>query len=605
MDDYIRFAGRTGVLANGPLPWLVGALAVAAALGLRLAVAPLEAGVPYVTFFPAVMLAAFLGGGRAVVAALAASVAVVAWKLLSPTPVVAVGPDIAWTLPFFAASAAACALPVLMLRRAVAALDRGRRDLRDSEARYRVLFAAMSEGFAVADLEPAGAGAPARWRVVEANPAFARLAGVAASAAAGRTLDELLPGMPESWGERLAAVARTGAPAHFDGPAGPAGGRYEVFAFRVAPGRVAQLLLDVTERRRAEDALALSEERFRLAARAIQGLVYDWDVASGRVERSDGLRGLVGLDPSEVPPTRDAWTARVHPDDLRRLQAEGTAVPGRLWEDGGSHFAAEYRVRHADGRWISVWDQGLVLRGDDGRPVRVVGSTVDVTARKALEDDLQAALARQEILTREVHHRVKNSLQVVSSLLRIHARQTRDEAVRAAFADATARIQAVALAHQMLYRDGEVMHAAVGPFVHQLAGQLESLFRDAGPRRVRVAVDGPGWRMPADDLVPFALVVNELATNALRHAYPVDAAGEVRLELRSGPDGGGRLSVRVEDRGRGLPEGFDPARADTLGMQLVTTLVRQLGGTLAAESPPRGGSLFTVTLPMRGMRAAA
>jgi two-component sensor histidine kinase/PAS domain-containing protein len=602
MDAYLRFAGRTGVLDAGPLPWAIGLLAAAAAAGLRIAVAPIDAGIPYVTFFPAVMLAAFVAGPRAAAAAVAASVGAVGWLLLPDGPFLG---DRSWTLAVFAAAATACAVPIVMLRRAVAALEGGRRELRDSEARYRVLFSAMSEGFAVLDLEAGAAEGGDRWRVAEANPAFARLAGTTPVAAAGRALDELLPGASGDWRDRLGRVARTGAPTHFDGALDPPGGWFEVYAFRVAPGRVAVLLLDVTGRRRAEAALALSEERFRLAARAIQGLVYDWDVASGAVVRSEGLRDLVGLDPSDLPPTRDAWTERVHPDDLARLLADGSASPARLGADEASHFAAEYRVRHADGRWITVWDQGLVLRGGDGRPRRVVGSTVDVTVRRSLEDDLQAALARQEILTREVHHRVKNSLQVVSSLLRIHSRQTRDEAVRAAFADATARIQAVALAHQMLYRDGEVMHAAVGPFVRQLADQLQSLFREAGPRRVRVEMAGPGWRMPADDLVPFALVVNELATNALRHAYPPGEEGEVLLELRSGLDGGSSLHVRVEDRGRGLPDGFDPARADTLGMQLVTTLVRQLGGTLAAEDLPGGGSRFTVTLEMRGLRAAA
>jgi two-component sensor histidine kinase/PAS domain-containing protein len=606
MDAYLRLVGRAGVLDTGPLPWAIGILSALAAFGLRIAVAPVDAGIPYVTFFPAVMFAAFVAGARAAAAAVAVSVVVVAWQLLPDGRILG---DRSWTLAFFAVAATACAVPIVMLRRAVAALEGGRRELRDSEARYRVLFSAMSEGFAVLDLEADGeAGAPDhgdRWRVAEANPAFARLAGTTAAAAAGRSLDELLPGATDEWRDRLGRVARSGAPTHFDGALDPPGGWFEVYAFRVAPGRVAVLLLDVSGRRRAEAALSLSEERFRLAARAVQGLVYDWDVETGSVVRSEGLRDLVGLDPADLPPTRDAWTERVHPDDLVRLLADGTAAPPRLGTDDASHFAAEYRVRHADGRWVTVWDQGLVLRAEDGRPRRVVGSTVDVTARRALEDDLQAALARQEILTREVHHRVKNSLQVVSSLLRIHSRQTRDEAVREAFADATARIQAVALAHQMLYRDGEVMHAAVGPFVRQLADQLQSLFREAGPRRVRVEMEGPGWRMPADDLVPFALVVNELATNALRHAYPPGEEGDVLIELRSGLDGGNRLQVRVEDRGRGLPAGFDPARSETLGMQLVTTLVRQLGGTLSAEDPPGGGSRFTVTLEMRGLRAAA
>ena len=150
------------------------------------------------------------------------------------------------------------------------------------------------------------------------------------------------------------------------------------------PGRVRGCVfaaLDITERKKAEGRLRASEGRFRLAAEAVNGLIYDYDVAAGTVWRSSGLKGLVGYAPDEAEPTPDWWFRLAHPDDVRG----GERQAADLYAGSAATFDAEYRVRHRDGHSVHVWERGQVVRGADGRPVRVVGSTVDVTARKEAE----------------------------------------------------------------------------------------------------------------------------------------------------------------------------------------------------------------------------
>jgi PAS domain S-box-containing protein len=144
---------------------------------------------------------------------------------------------------------------------------------------------------------------------------------------------------------------------------------------------------DVTARRLVERNLQASEERFRLAAQAIDGVVYDWNVQTGEVYRSEGLYHLIGTRPEEAAPTREWWTERIHPDDLKFL----TSTIFALQTSEAKSYDFEYRVRHADGHWVDVWDRGYLVRNDQGLVARVVGSSSDITARKRLERALRVS----------------------------------------------------------------------------------------------------------------------------------------------------------------------------------------------------------------------
>jgi PAS domain S-box-containing protein len=152
----------------------------------------------------------------------------------------------------------------------------------------------------------------------------------------------------------------------------------------------------LAERLRSEvvEQLGASEERYRLAMRAVQGMVFDWDVRSGHVERSEGLERLLGYPTGETEATAEWWRALVHPDDVA---TQGRPAQAAM-ERGEERFVVEQRLRHRDGRWIDVRDVGFVVYGEDGRPLRAVGSSVDVTHEKRLAAELQRTGERQALL---------------------------------------------------------------------------------------------------------------------------------------------------------------------------------------------------------------
>ncbi|GJD81845.1 sensor histidine kinase [Methylobacterium gregans] len=229
--------------------------------------------------------------------------------------------------------------------------------------------------------------------------------------------------------------------------------------------------------------------------------------------------------------------------------------------------------------------------------------------RQRTEGLLRAALARQDLLAREMSHRVKNSLAIVASLLALQARSAEagpdGEAVRAALIDARSRVEAIAGVHDQLWRqgDGQSDHGHdAAPGEIDLASFLQTLtanLQSGAPRHRLVCTVAP-LRIAADLAIPIGLLVNELVTNAIKYAYPVadcPAGGEIRVRTVLAE---GRLILDVADDGVGLPEDFDIARATrSLGMRVIVNLSRQLGATLA--TPRSGpGAHFHLAVPLPG-----
>jgi two-component sensor histidine kinase len=201
----------------------------------------------------------------------------------------------------------------------------------------------------------------------------------------------------------------------------------------------------------------------------------------------------------------------------------------------------------------------------------------ELRANKAL---LQQALDDQDVLTREISHRVKNSLQLVAGLLNMQGRASGNEDLRRALSDAEARVHTIAQVHDRLWRHNEMRSVNLAEFLGELCTKL----RGSAPHfTVGCSIDPVV--VPTDFAVPLGLLVNELVTNAFKYAYP-EAFGEVRVELTS--DSPERLRLEVSDRGIGLPSDFDPARSRSLGMRLVASLTRQLGGHLQWQDAQPG-----------------
>jgi two-component sensor histidine kinase len=229
-----------------------------------------------------------------------------------------------------------------------------------------------------------------------------------------------------------------------------------------------------------------------------------------------------------------------------------------------------------------------VWSADDGRLLKLVGEIfANALQRRDAEDRLRASLKEKELLLREIHHRVKNNLQVVDSLLYLQGRAAAgaDAApLRAALAQSQGRIRAMAKIHELLYRSHDIGRLMFCEYLEELAG----LFRGSTmvPFGVELTVCGCRTVLDLDRAIPCGLIVNELVTNSMIHGYPDGGPGRIAICVKEGLEG--RYALTVEDDGIGFAGDFAGAPAKTLGLRLVRDLSRQLGGEMRIGRPAVG-----------------
>jgi two-component sensor histidine kinase len=269
----------------------------------------------------------------------------------------------------------------------------------------------------------------------------------------------------------------------------------------------------------------------------------------------------------------------IAPEDYQRVDdAAHRAFDPR----GDGRFEVQMRVIRSDGqeRWIDSRSQTFFEgEGTARHPVRTVGAMVDITARVAQEVALRDSLQEKETLLREVHHRVKNNLQIIASLLHFQAKRVRDPADLAAFADGRDRLRAMILVHEKLYQSPDLSRIDFGSYLKVLVRDLQQSYSARGrDLTVNVSTDPVG--LPIEIAVPCGMIVCELLTNVFKYAFPDGGSGDATVSLTAD---GSHVKLGVSDNGVGLPEGFDPRNSSSFGWQLIRNLTAQVGGEVNVD----------------------
>jgi two-component sensor histidine kinase len=210
----------------------------------------------------------------------------------------------------------------------------------------------------------------------------------------------------------------------------------------------------------------------------------------------------------------------------------------------------------------------------------------EIAVRKRVEKQLVVSIEEKEVLLREIHHRVKNNLQIISSLLSLQADYVSEPRVVGMFRDSQRRVRSMALIHERLYQSQGLARVDFGEYVRSLIDRLFDVMYGPDESTVNLEVDTNDISLAIDTIVPCGLIVSELVSNSLKHAFPDGRGGKIRISLHS--DGPGRFELIVADDGIGFPQDLDFQGASTLGLQLVSTLARQLGGSIAIDRDRRG-----------------
>jgi len=331
---------------------------------------------------------------------------------------------------------------------------------------------------------------------------------------------------------------------------------------------------DVTVKRRIEAALRESEARFRMMADTAPVMV--WMAGPDTHITFINKRWLEFTGRTVQEEIGDNWFTGIHADDLDRcrksyLQAFKSEQP----------FFLEYRLRRHDGEYRWIMDTGVPLFDEEGQFGGYIGTCMDLTERKDMEDQLRRMLKEKESLLREVHHRVKNNLQVISSLLNLQSASIKDPVVNQLFRECQVRITSIALLHETLHRSHDLSRIKMGDYIRTLTGHL---FRSYGvdPTLISLELNVDDVEFDIDTGLTCGLIIDELVSNCLKHAFIDDSGGTVHIDLLDHVDG--TFTLCVSDNGIGIPKDGVLNNPDSLGLELVTLLAEKLDGSTELRS---------------------
>jgi PAS domain S-box-containing protein len=338
------------------------------------------------------------------------------------------------------------------------------------------------------------------------------------------------------------------------------------------PVRMTGINLDITARKQAEEQFRQSEERLHLALDAARMGFWDRNLQTWQGVWSNNLERLYGFAPRTYDGTYETFLARIHPDDRDRVFATNQ----RSLQSGG-HCDLEFRVVLPDGSIHWIQSQSQVYYDETNQPVRMSGIDVDISDRKRAQLRIQESLQEKEVLLQEIHHRVKNNLQIICSLLDLQAQHIEEAALLEMFRESQHRVRSMALVHEKLYQSQDCAKINFAEYIESLTSYLFQAYAvDAA--NVALMLDIDKVILDIDTAIPCGLIINELVSNALKHAFYSHAEGEINVALKAISEQD--FLLRVRDNGRGLPANFDLNKVKSLGLQLVKVLTKQLEGTL-------------------------
>lgn len=446
---------------------------------------------------------------------------------------------------------------------------RAEEELKSSEERMRILFEYAPDGYYLNDF---------KGNFVDGNRAAEELTGYRRDELIGKNFLKLKLLSPKEIPKAAALLAKN----VLGHPTGPdefilhrKDGTHVVVDIRTFPVKIKgqSLVLgnvrDITKRKQAEEAVRESEEKHRTLVESAKDYIFMIDKDNKVLSLNKAGAFLFRTQPEKII---GKSIFELFPNEIATRYSVNLK---KVFKTNKSSSHESKMVVEGKESWLSVSLNPIC--DHNGKVESVMGVSRDITAQKQAQEKIKRSLEEKEILLKEIHHRVKNNMQIIASLLRIQAADIKDEKIQAIFNGIHDRIRSMAVLYEMLYQSKDMAKVDLSEYIRRLTTHLVSTYR-AGLGPTSLKLDVKDVYLDVKRAIPCGLIITELVSNSLKHAFLDGKKAEIAVEMH--PDKGKKYTLVVKDDGVGFPEGADFRNTKSLGMKLVVDLVKQINGTI-------------------------
>lgn len=333
-----------------------------------------------------------------------------------------------------------------------------------------------------------------------------------------------------------------------------------------------------------------SESKFKEVLTHSRDVIYRLNIHTGRYDYiSPSVERITGYPMKEfLEGGIDFVLDITHPDDTRRMEEQVIQYDAKDAVDKLSQDS-QFRIKRSDGKYIWINNKRSVLRDENGNPVAVIGNVRDISERKEYVEALDASLKEKDMLLSEIHHRVKNNLSIVSSLVELQ-KNTFTNGEGDGLMEIQSRIKSIALVHEKLYQNETFADVDLAEYVGDLAEMLITTF-ESGEKKISLNVDMDSLVLNIKKAVPLGLICNEVINNCYKYAFDGKESGLITIRLDVNES---EAIFSIADDGVGMSDESDDEEATSLGMTLIRVLTKQIDGSLAIESEEGRGTRFEI-----------
>jgi PAS domain S-box-containing protein len=344
-----------------------------------------------------------------------------------------------------------------------------------------------------------------------------------------------------------------------------------VEAVKLSDDRFIGFSIDINKRKQVEEALRESEIKYRTMIEKIEDGYYEVDLAGNYTFFNESLCRIHGYSRDELM----GMNYKQYLDDENAQRVFKTF--NEVYMTGKPTKAFDWEIIRKDGSRRFIEDSIALKCDASGRPTGFLGIVRDITERKKAGDRIKESLEEKEILLKEIHHRIKNNFQIITSLLRLQEGRFKNKGLLDIYRNSQNRIRAMALVHERLYHSEDLARIDLDDYIRIIAAELYQVFL-IDPKRIELDINTEKVYLGIDKAIPCGLIINELLSNSIKHAFPKELKRKGRIKISLKKRGDELVELGFSDNGVGIPEDFDIGSTDSLGLKLVSLLTGQLKG---------------------------